>query len=156
MVSERFKKPRPRPPKAEPACRTLTVEEREALAADAIYVGSPHHTEVPKYGLSNQPRDGAMTIEEAEALGLKNPSCLVCPVKWVRRQAQATELLRKAIREGAFVGDDAKMKPGKIWARDPDDPNIVYEAKILSQPPNGYKAYPLTTFQAKYLPFELP
>ena len=46
----RFERPRPRPPKAEPAFHTLSVEERKVLAEGAQYVGSPHHTDVPKYG----------------------------------------------------------------------------------------------------------
>ena len=64
----RFEKPRPRPPRAEPALYTLSVEEREVLAEGAQYVGSPHHTDVPKYGSPSSPRQGFVTIEEAEAL----------------------------------------------------------------------------------------
>jgi hypothetical protein len=46
-----FKKPRPRPAKARPGSVTLTEDQREALAKDALYVGSPHHTDVPKFGM---------------------------------------------------------------------------------------------------------
>jgi hypothetical protein len=49
-MSAKFEKPRPRPPKAKAAFNTLSVEEREVLAEGAKYVGSPHHTDVPKYG----------------------------------------------------------------------------------------------------------
>jgi len=155
-VPANFRKPRPRPPKAEPAFRTLSVEEREALARDAEYVGSPHHTDVPKYGTPAKPRDGAVTVERAEEDGLKNPACTVCPRKWVRRQADATALVKRAIKSGTFISEEPTQKPYLLWARDPEDPGIVYEAK-LSAPPNGYKAYPLTSFQVEFnLPFELP
>jgi hypothetical protein len=152
----KFEKPRPRPPKAEPAFNTLSVEEREVLAEGAKYVGSPHHTDVPKYGSPSNPRQGFVTIEEAGERDLKNPACMVCPRKWVRRQADATRVVREAIKSGIFISEGADQKPSKLWARDPDDPSIVYEAKLAS-PPDGYKAYPLTTFQVEFnLPFELP
>ncbi len=152
----RFEKPRPRPPKAEPAFRTLSVEEREVLAEGAQYVGSPHHTDVPKYGSRSSPRQGFVTIEEAEDQGLKNPACVVCPRKWVRRQADATQVVREAIKSGIFIPEGASRKPSKLWARDPDDPSIVYEAKLAS-PPNGYKAYPPTSFQVEFnLPLQVP
>lgn len=134
----------------------MTQVDRDALSIDAVYIGSSHHTDVPKYGLSARPRTGAATIAIAEDEGLKNPSCMVCPRKWVRRQRDATKLLRDAIKAGHFIPEEAGQKPSRLWARDPEDPKIVYEAK-LSDPPNGYKAYPLTPFQVEFnLPFELP
>ena len=97
-----------------------------------------------------------MTIEEAEDQGLKNPACVVCPRKWVRRQPDATRVVKEAIKKGTFISECSSQKPYTLWARDPDDPNIVYEAK-LAFPPNGYKAYPLTKFQVEFnLPFEMP
>ena len=72
----KFERPRPRPPKAEPAFRALSEEVRKKLAEGARYVGSPHHTDVPKFGSPANPRSGFTTIEEAEKQGLKNPSCL--------------------------------------------------------------------------------
>ncbi len=97
-----------------------------------------------------------MTIEAAEDQGLKNPACVVCPRKWVRRQADATRVVRQAIKSGTFISEGASQKPHILWARDPDDPSIVYEAKLAS-PPNGYKAYPLTGFQVEFnLPFQVP
>jgi hypothetical protein len=86
---------------------------------------------------------------------LKNPACIVCPRKWVRRQAEATQVVREAVRSGIFISEGASQKPSKLWARDPHDPTIVYEAKLVS-PPNGYKAYPLTSFQIEFnLPFQI-
>jgi hypothetical protein len=152
----RYERPRPRPRKAEPASQALSVDVRAKIAEDAIYIGSPHHTDVPKYGLQAQPREGHATVEKAEEDGLKNPSCLVCPRKWARRQNDATKLLQQAIKDGHFIPEGEENKPGRLWARDPDDAKIVYEAKLV-QPPNGYKAYPLTAYQVEFnLPFELP
>lgn len=150
-----FRRPRPKPAKSPPASETLTAEQREELAHDAKYVGSPHHTDVPKFGLLAAPRSGAMDVGQAEVERIKNPDCLVCPRKWVHRQGAATELLRAAITAGTFVATNPGEMPDRIWARDPDE-DIVYEAK-LCQLPKGYKAYPLTAFQVAYnLPFELP
>lgn len=150
-----FSRPRPKPAKSRPASETLTAEQRQELARDARYVGSPHHTDVPKFGLQAAPRSGSMDIVQAEEEGIKNPDCLVCPRKWVHRQAAATELLQAAITAGTFIATGPEEMPARIWARDPEE-DIVYEAK-LCQPPKGYKAYPLTSFQVAYnLPFELP
>jgi hypothetical protein len=150
-----FTKPRPRPPKARPGSETLTLPERKSLAADAVYIGSPHHTDVPKFGMPANPRFGAMDIEQAELEKLKNPDCLVCPRKWVRRKEDATNLLQAALIAGSYITDGPGIMPLRIWVRDPED-DIVYEAK-LSQPPKGYKAYPLTSFQVAFnLPFKLP
>lgn len=149
-----FRRPRPRPPKSPPATDTLSAERREALAQDAKYVGSPHHTNFAKFGLSPAPREGWMTLSEAEDEKAQNPDCLVCPKKWVHRQRQATELLQAAINAGTFVAAHPEEMPKIVWARDPED-DIVYEAKLCQQP-KGYKAYPLTSFQVEYnLPFKL-
>lgn len=149
-----FTRPRPKPAKAQPASITLTEDERKQLAKGARYVGSPHHTDVPKFGLNAAPRVGATDIQRAEAQKIKNPDCLVCPRKWVRRQADATKLLQSALKAGTYIGQAGSM-PARLWARDPED-DIVYEAK-LCEAPKGYKAYPLTSFQVAHnLPFELP
>ena len=144
-----FEKPRPRPPKAQPAYEALNELARSALADGAEYLGSPYHTDIPKFQLTAHPRKGATTIEEAESAGLKNPSCLVCPRKWARRQGDATALLRDAIRKGNFVPSEHGGLPAIVWAKDPEDSDLVYEAKLRS-PPDGYKAYPLTRFQARF------
>jgi len=151
-----FKKPRPRPAAAAPASDVLTAEARGELALRAEYVGSPNHTDIPKFGMQNNPRSGATRIELAEEQGLKNPSCTICPRKWARRHDSVSALLRAAIEAGNFVAPPAGCMPAVVWARDPDETTLVYEAK-LSHPPVGYKAYPLTQFQAEYnLPIRLP
>ena len=154
-VAMSFRKPRPRPPTTPPARDTLSAEKRAELAVKADYVGSPHHTDVPKFGLQIRPRPGAMPIERAEEEGFDNPACTICPRKWARRPHDVTSLLRKAIEDGNFVASPDGGLPRLIWARDPDDPDLVYEAK-LCQPPAGYKGYPLTRFQSEYnLPIEV-
>lgn len=150
-----IRRPRPRPAKAESGAVTLTEDERKAIADAAVYVGSPHHTDIPKFGLTPAPRVGHMTVEAAEADNLKNPDCLVCPRKWARRRNDVTTLLRAALEAGTFVSQGAGVLPSPVWARDPDDPELVYEAKLRSSP-LGYKAYPLTSFQVAYnIPFQL-
>lgn len=143
------------PAKAEPASETLTDEQREDLAAEAKYVGSPHHTDVPKFGIGAAPRSGATRVEAADADKIKNPDCLLCPRKWVRRQKEVTELLQQALKAGNYVSEGPDKMPARLWVRDPEE-HIVYEAK-LCEPPKGYKAYPLTSFQVAHnLPFVLP
>jgi hypothetical protein len=152
-----FRKPRPRPPKRQPAFEVLNREQCLEIAAQVQYVGSQHHTDIPKYGLENKPRPGFMPIAKAEKLRIANPSCTICPRKWASRRAEATALLQNAIENGHFVVEaNATQLPQRVWARDPEDVNLVYEAKLLSSPSNGYKAYPLTRHQAQALPFELP
>lgn len=150
-----FKKPRPRPAKAKPGSETLTQVERDALAKGARYVGSPHHTDVPKFEIEAAPRTGATTIERAEEAGIKNPDCLVCPRKWIRRQKDATALLQAALRAGTYVSAGPGQMPTRLWVRDPED-DVVYEAKLCDAP-KGYKAYPITSFQVtENMPFKLP
>jgi hypothetical protein len=152
-----FRKPRPKPPKALPARDTLPEQVRKQFADRAEYVGSPHHTDIPKFGMQAGPRVGATTIESAEEQGLKNPTCVVCPRKWARRQQDARELLRSAIKKGNFIAPAGDEMPRHVWARDPENEVLVYEARLLSHPPGGYKAYPLTRYQAEYnLPITLP
>ena len=85
------------------------------------------------------------------------PDCTICPRKWVGQQQRATNLLRAAIQRG-HVSEDAEPDrlPLHVWARDPEDSELVYEARKLSWPSDGYKAYPLTRAQANALPIQLP
>jgi hypothetical protein len=64
--------------------------------------------------------------------------------------------VREAIKSGNFISEGLGTKPYVLWVRDPDEQSIVYEAKLAS-PPNGYKAYPLTSFQVEFnFPFKMP
>jgi hypothetical protein len=132
----------------------MTQAELNELAAHAMYVGSSEHKDVPSMGLVPRPREGALRVEEAE--GLDNPDCMLCPRKWVGRQDDATDLLRGGIRLGQVSEDGATNSlPSRVWVRDPEDGSIVYEAKRLSHPEGGYKAYPLTTRQSRNLPLRV-
>jgi hypothetical protein len=107
------------------------------------------------------PRQGALRIEDADEAGIDNPDCTLCPRKWSRgqkaaAQTAATELLGLGIRLGQVSPDAAADSlPSRGWVRDSDDRSIVYEAKRLSYPPDGYKAYPLTSRQVRNLPMAL-
>jgi hypothetical protein len=108
-------------------------------------------------GIVPRPRQGAMHIEVAEVSRVDNPDCTLCPRKWVTRQQDAaTELLRSGIVLG-HVSPDANPNslPSRVWVRDLEDRSIVYEAKQLSNPAEGYKAYPLTTRQSRNLPLPI-
>lgn len=130
------------------------ADEFDKLARDAVYVGSGQHKDVPGMGLMPARRAGAMTMEQADRAGIDNPDCTLCPRKWARRhQDAATKLLQAGIRSGQVSFDAAPgVLPKKVWVRDPEEENVVYEARLLSAPPNGYKAYPLTTRQSGFLP----
>lgn len=98
-----------------------------------------------------------MRIEAAEERGIDNPDCTLCPRKWGRRSHEAaTDLLRLGICLGQ-VSEDATPEslPSRVWVRDQDDDDVVYEAKRLSNPEDGYKAYPLTTRQSRNLPLPI-
>lgn len=140
--------------KVQPATERMGKVEINELAEQARYVGSPEHKDVPSMGLMPRPRQGALHVEEAEALD--NPDCMLCPRKWARRQDDATELLRAGIRLGQ-VSLDATVDslPSRVWVRDLEAGHIVYEARRLTHPEGGYKAYPLTTRQSRNLPLRV-
>jgi hypothetical protein len=151
-----MRRPRPTPKKLTSAIERLTEEQLGTLAGSASYVGSGHHKDVPFMDVVPHPREGSLHIETAEAEGIDNPDCTLCPRKWARRGKLATELLRDAIRRGQVSSDAAPAKlPKRVWVRDPEDAEIVYEAKLLSHPHDGYKAYPLTSRQSRSLPLRV-
>jgi len=149
----RMRRPRPTPRKVAPATERMTDAELGALADSASYIGSEQHKDVPAMGLVPKPRRGAVGIDTANVSGVDNPDCTICPRKWAGKQEQATSLLRDGIRLGQVSNDAAPgILPARVWVRDPEDRSIVYEAKRLSSPATGYKAYPLTTRQSRNLP----
>lgn len=126
---------------------------RNALAERATYVGSPYHTDIPKLGLRPSPRRSAMRIEDAEESG-HEPDCTLCPRKWAHQPEGVQNLLRDAIRGRQFI-ENGENFPYKVWARDPDDRELVYEAK--ASPVTGeYHGYPLTRMQSRKLPIAIP
>jgi hypothetical protein len=107
-------------------------------------------------GIVPRPRHGAISIEDAEADRVNNPDCTLCPRKWARMEEAATQLLREGIRLGQVSSDAATNSlPARVWVRDPGASDIVYEAKRLSNPADGYKAYPLTSRQSFNLPLRI-
>ena len=80
---------------------------------------------------------------------------MLCPQKWAWKQDAATALLRFAIKRGQFSASGGDATPQYVWARDPVDRGIVYEARRLSHPDNGYKAYPLTAVQTAALEIDV-
>lgn len=153
----RVRRPKPRAKKVRPALERLGPQTLQQLAGRAEYVGSSHHKDIPTFGLTPAPRRGAMSVGDANARSIDNPDCTLCPRKWVARRQDATDLLREAIRLG-HVSEDADIDnlPTRAWARDPEERDLVYEARRLSWPEHGYKAYPLTQKQAEALPLNLP
>jgi hypothetical protein len=144
-------------PKAKLAADVLSDEQRETIARAASYVGSPFHKDTPSFVGAPSPRMGAVTIQRALERDIVNPDCTLCPRRWARRRDAATDLLRDAIRKGLFeaCSSDPKRLPKHVWARDPENSSMVYEARRLTHPANGYKGYPLTPTQAKRCPLRL-
>jgi|HubBroStandDraft_2_1064218.scaffolds.fasta_scaffold74216_2 hypothetical protein len=131
----------------------MTLEARSVLAGVVEYVGSPHHTDIPKLGRPAGARQGAVTVEEAEEVD-QEPDCTLCPRKWASNPQGVQNLLQEAIRAGQFV-EPEKGFPTKVWARDPDDARLIYEAKSASNA-GEYHGFPLTRTQARKLPIEIP
>lgn len=151
-----MRRPRPVPPKAKPAWEEFTRDELAAMALRASYVGSPYHKDCPNFTGSFAPRMGAVRAEVALDAD-DEPDCTICPRHWSRRQADATALLQQAIRTGQFAADaTADGLPSRVWARDPERPEMIYEARRLLNTEGGYKAFPLTRIQGGKLPVRLP
>ncbi len=145
-----MRRPKPVQPKTRPATERLSADELAALANLAVYQGSPYHKDSPNHFGEFRPRPGAISAEAALAAD-SEPDCTICPRKWAWRGGDVTKLLRQAICDG-FVSADAERSspPSRVWARDPDMPELVYQARRL--PSGAYYAYPLTRAQAAKLP----
>jgi hypothetical protein len=144
------KRPEPRPPTSGSPIRNVGSGLLEAAANRAIYVGSPKHKKGAFSGQVGRPGANPTTVEQAEQKPPTPPFTMMCPEKWNNRNpaAEATQLLRSAILKGQVghpLGEDGL--PQYVWARDPEDASIVYEARRLTFPSNGYKAYPLIASQ---------
>jgi hypothetical protein len=142
------KRPKPRRnPRSGSPVRNPDPMLLEAAASHAIYVGSPKHKFGVFFGQVGRPGAKPTSVEQARQDPPTPPFTMICDVKWNGRDpmAEATDLLRVAIRRGQIghpIGPDGM--PEYVWARDPEDVTVVYEARRLSVPSNGYKAYPLT------------
>jgi hypothetical protein len=130
-----------------PASLMLAQATLDSLAARATYEGSVQHKDTPSFVGQPDPRSGATHVD---APG-ESADCMLCPTKWAQKKDVATDLLRLAIKQGQFSAAAGTALPKIVWARDPTDRRIVYEARRLSSPATGYKAYPLTAAQVRAL-----
>jgi hypothetical protein len=70
---------------------------------------------------------------------------MICDPKWNNRLPglEATRLLRWAIEQDQIGYPIMDGLPTFVWARDPEDPSVVFRAKRLSGAETGYYAYPM-------------
>jgi hypothetical protein len=150
------RRPPPTAPKARPASEVLSPERLAAIADTVSYAGSPFHKDSMSFVGAPAPRVGAVPIEDVLQSD-EAPDCTLCPRRWARQKDAVTRLLRDAIRRGFFEIDDSQpdAAPERVWAIDPEDDRIVYQARRLPGDANQYKGYPLTRRQAKQCPFRL-
>lgn len=149
--SKKMRKPAPVAKKTRPASQTLGSALLKSLASGAVYVGSVQHKDTPSFAGAPKPRGGAKHVGSAD----ESPDCMLCPTRWAWQKDAATNLLQLAIERGQFHDDGSPGLPRYVWARDPVDSRIIYEARRLSTPATGYKAYPLTTAQAAIFDLKL-
>jgi hypothetical protein len=148
---KQMKKPPPIAPKVRLAAGVLSDDTLQRLSTLATYEGSVQHKDTMSFAGSPDPRKGATAVGAVD----ESADCMLCPRKWSRQQGAATELLRFAIRRGQFRANGGDAMPHLVWARDPVDRGIVYEARRLSWPEHGFKAYPLTRVQTAALEFDI-
>lgn len=125
----------------------------DAIAERVIYVGSPKHKRGSYAGQVGAPGPRPTTVEQAREIPPTPPYTMLCPLKWNERDpgVEATLVLRQAIRKGQIGYPIEDGLPQYVWARDMEDPSIVYAARRLTFPAHGYKAYPLIEPQVKEL-----
>ena len=148
------KRPQSRPPRAGTPVRSPDLPALADAARRAIYVGSPKHKFGVFQGQVGRPGANPTKVEQTLVRPPTPPFTMICPEKWNQRDPamDATDLLRRAIAGGQVghpIGPDGL--PTYVWARDPEDQSIVYEARRLSVPANGYKAYPLIASQVRLI-----
>jgi len=151
------RRPDSRPPPAGRPVRNPRQPDLDAMADRVIYVGSHKHKKGMYQGRIGDPGSRPTTVEQARVSPPAKPFTMLCPAKWNQLVPweEATTLLRAAIRCGQIGHPIKDGLPEYVWARDPDDPSIVYEARRLSFPENGYKAYPLIEPQILELGIQL-
>jgi len=127
------------------------------MANRVVYVGSHKHKQGMYQGRIGDSGARPTTVDQARVSPPIKPFTMLCPVKWnqLDPSKEATSLLRTAINFGQIGHPIKDGLPEYVWARDPDDPSIVYEARRLSFPENGYKAYPLIEAQVLELGISL-
>ena len=143
------KRPKSSSPRSGQPVRNPVYDELVVMAARAVYVGSPKHKSGVYAGQVGTPGPRPTTVAQAAISPPVEPFTMLCPVKWnqLDPSKEATALLQGAILRGQIGHPVEDGLPRYVWARDPDDPSIVYQARRLTAPENGYKAYPLTETQ---------
>ena len=150
------KRPKPRPPRAGTLVQGVDEATLNEMANRVAYKGSPKHKFGMWEGGVGRPGPNPTTIDEARTDPPVEPYAMICPEKWNHRIAAATGLLRAAIRRGQIGHPVDNGLPEYVWARDPDDPSIVYKARRLSAPDDSaYKAYPLIDAEVSQLNIEV-
>lgn len=119
---------RPERQRRKPHCRRVADPtpnvDREGLADQATYGGSPKHKDIPSFA-------GAVPRPRVDAS--------ICPRELTRDRGRVEGWLREAIRRGN-VGSWEGPFPSPVWHREGD---ITYEA-LLTRPTSGeYHGYPL-------------
>lgn len=97
----------------------------EILASRVRYVGSPEHKDAPSFAGWPRPRADAT----------------LCDPTLAQHQAQLTEWLREAIRQGHLGAPWEGDFPRYAWYRHHE---TVYEARLVNRGNGEYKGYPLT------------
>lgn len=96
----------------------------EKIASNISYSGSPEHKSYPLRGAAPRLRSDATK----------------CPPIYKDREAELTEVLRKAFLRGAFSAASEEGFPRYIWLR---LDGVLYEARHIRGPSGAYKAYAL-------------
>jgi len=106
-------------------------EDREIMARDVSYVGSPEHKDTPSFAGHPRPRADASICDRALARDR------IAVEKWLRRAIFAANYSE------FFEGD----LPRYVWYLD-EQSCITYEARLVNREQGCYKGYPLNTSEA--------
>lgn len=106
----------------------LSVNERRALSAKAVYTGNPQHKRAPgDYGLTppTQPRPGKTLCDGARQIS----------------KAEATALLKRGLLKGMFSQCELGHWPQNIWSV--SDEGEIFEAQLENREMGAYHGYPV-------------
>ena len=106
-------------------------EDREIMARDVSYVGSPEHKDTPSFAGHPRPRADASICDRALARDQ------IAVEQWLRRAILAANY--SEFFEGDF--------PRYVWYLD-EQSCITYEARLVNREQGCYKGYPLNTSEA--------
>lgn len=106
-------------------------EDREIMARDVSYVGSPEHKDTPSFAGHPRPRADASICDRALARDR------IAVEEWLRRAILAANY--SEFFEGDF--------PRYVWYLD-EQSCITYEARLVNREQGCYKGYPLNASEA--------